>query len=62
MYCKCKDNTSFKNSYFLMIGQIYQCYWYDNEHTIMQVIRIMPWDPPVLVDRADFLRCFDYWE
>jgi hypothetical protein len=26
------------------------------------VMRTMPWDAPVIIDRDDFLRCFDYWE
>jgi hypothetical protein len=62
MYCKCKDNTSFSDSYSFGVGQIYQCRWYDNAHSQVMIDLNIPWDDVVLVKKADFLRCFDYWE
>ncbi|MBR5688686.1 MAG: hypothetical protein IKX36_12135 [Prevotella sp.] len=62
MYCKCKDNTSFQNSYNFNVGEIYSCYWCDDQHTEVCIAPIMPWDVNIYVKRADFLRCFDYWE
>ena len=67
MYCKCKDK-SFPDFAFFCIGQIYQCYWYDNEHTIMSVTSDFPFLQNYLIDTGsevilvDFLRCFDCWE
>ncbi len=62
MYCKCKDNTSFPKARLFGLGIIYRCFWYNDAQTKVRVMRTMPWDAPVIIDRDDFLRCFDYWE
>ncbi|MBR5653551.1 MAG: hypothetical protein IKX22_05670 [Prevotella sp.] len=62
MYCKCKETPPYPHSHDFYIGEVNICYWYDNGHTQVCISRAAQWNTTVIIDRDDFLRCFDYWE